>query len=435
MNFSNNLYQAFLFQIKSILKPDVVKDTLIYILGAFFLKGISFLLIPFYTSIFSPNEFGQIELINNLASIVSIILTFGLTNVVFTEYFHYANETRNQLLIEVFSIYIFLSTPLFIIIAVILSFSSLTQEINSSKATLWLSFSVAHIVFFQTIYFTILQLSKQALRLTLYRVVLGLLLVATNVILLYYLHIGIIGVFIANFFVTLVSIVYPLWLYFHVGCLRIRVNLQKQKEFLKVGIIFTGSTLSFYLMTSVDRWLILNYLGDHEVGIYSVAAKITSIFDPLIITPLLSVYTPRLFNKFSKGFFEQNLFAISMLVCFFSLVFGYVMQVGSHVFVDSKYHSGLYIISIQAMGYAFFFLAQISGAILVFTKKVTSLMINVSMGLLINILLNIFLIIKFNLVGASIAFMLSNFFWFLLTAFQADRLKKQLRNETNVSLI
>ena len=51
---------------------------LIYGFGAIVIKAIAFFTLPIYTRIFSPSEFGIIEMFSTIATILSIFMTMGL---------------------------------------------------------------------------------------------------------------------------------------------------------------------------------------------------------------------------------------------------------------------------------------------------------------------------------------------------------------------
>ena len=54
------------------------KDSIIYGLGGGLVKGFSFFLLPIYTSIFSPSDYGKIEMIVVITSFLSAILIIGM---------------------------------------------------------------------------------------------------------------------------------------------------------------------------------------------------------------------------------------------------------------------------------------------------------------------------------------------------------------------
>src|SRR5215470_2674939 len=54
------------------------KDSLIYGLGAVVAKGVGFLLLPVYTRIFPPADYGTIEMLSTIAGFLSALLAMGM---------------------------------------------------------------------------------------------------------------------------------------------------------------------------------------------------------------------------------------------------------------------------------------------------------------------------------------------------------------------
>jgi len=56
----------------------LLSDSAIYGLGAILVKSIAFFTLPIYTTIFTPQEFGIIEMFSTISGIFSILMTMGL---------------------------------------------------------------------------------------------------------------------------------------------------------------------------------------------------------------------------------------------------------------------------------------------------------------------------------------------------------------------
>ena len=54
------------------------KDSVVYGLGAVLAKGIGFLLLPVLTRIFTPAEFGAIEMLATIAALLSAVMVMGM---------------------------------------------------------------------------------------------------------------------------------------------------------------------------------------------------------------------------------------------------------------------------------------------------------------------------------------------------------------------
>ena len=54
------------------------KDSMIYGMGGIAAKGVSFLTLPIYTRIFSPAEYGSIEMLAVISSFLAALLVMGM---------------------------------------------------------------------------------------------------------------------------------------------------------------------------------------------------------------------------------------------------------------------------------------------------------------------------------------------------------------------
>ncbi|MEY3397585.1 MAG: hypothetical protein RL220_179, partial [Bacteroidota bacterium] len=79
----------------TISRSETTRNFLVYSFGALFVKGVSFFLLPLYTRLLSPEEYGLIDLLTTFSNLVDITLSLGLFQYLFMEYFHIGAEQRN----------------------------------------------------------------------------------------------------------------------------------------------------------------------------------------------------------------------------------------------------------------------------------------------------------------------------------------------------
>lgn len=412
-------------------KSNFLKNLFIYSFGALFIKGISFFLIPIYTRVLPPSEYGLLELLNTIITILGILFSFGLSQVVYIEYYHLNLEGKKNLIKEVINIYTVLGLPLFIISSLLLArFDYLILDQPISLTVTALTIVSSFLLFYQNTFFSILQIAKKALRLTTYKIAIGTFTLIFNLYLIYYLRVGFLGILWSNFLVLALSLLYPLFLYnrFFEG-LVIRINYTQTIRYIKLGFPFILTSLSYWTLSGVDRWLILYYLGDEQVGLYSVAYKFSSVYEPLLIAPVLSVYTPHIFEQFSRQNYKQKKWLLVTAVLAVFILLAVFSKLAASLFIDSSYHASLDLIPYLIGGFAFFFLAQLVSAPILFFKRSKMLVINVAIAGVVNILFNIYFLNVYGLIGAGIAFLASNFVWFCLSEIQSRYVTRKAKSE------
>lgn len=422
----------FISTLTTFLQGEFVKLFVTYSFGSIFLYGANFLLIPLYTRVLTKAEFGQIELITNLTTILGILFAFGLPQVVFIEYFHLDKKQRINLVLKAIILYCLLSIPLFCISYFIISKNSATifKSIIDSRILL-MAFGAVFFLFFQSIFISIYQITKKAKKLTFFQVGIGLLTLGFNIYLVYYLKLGIFGYYATALLVAVFS-----FIYISINAinqtkdtfpLKYKIPINQALAYLKLGSPFILSSVSLWLLSGADRWIILHYLDEAEVGIYSVAYRFASVYYPLLIIPLLNAYTPKIFEKFALGNYNQKipyLFIFSFVV--FSIL-AVLTPILAKFMIDPVYYEALPLISPLIAGYGIFFITQAIASILIYKKKIKQLSVNILIASAANILFNFIFVSRWGLNGSIFAFIIGHIVWLLFTIYQTKHTEKQLQ--------
>ena len=78
----------------------LLSDSFIYGFGSIIIKAIAFFTLPIYTRLFTPEEFGILEMFNTIAGMLSIAMTMGL-DAAQSFYFMEAKNNGNRSIIEI----------------------------------------------------------------------------------------------------------------------------------------------------------------------------------------------------------------------------------------------------------------------------------------------------------------------------------------------
>jgi len=70
------------------------KDSLIYGMGGMFAKGVSFFMLPVYTRIFSPADYGTIEMLTVISSFLAVALVMGMDSAQSMFFFKHKEEGK-----------------------------------------------------------------------------------------------------------------------------------------------------------------------------------------------------------------------------------------------------------------------------------------------------------------------------------------------------
>lgn len=407
------------------------RNFFIYSIGAFFLKGISFFLIPMYTNLLSAAEFGSYDLLRNFGSITEIVLSLGLLQLIYVEFFDKNQETKTKFISSFLSIYLVISGSLYVLVAVGMFFFSGLLFPGVKFILVIMVLITTYLNFFQVMLVTVMKLSLQAVRVTTLQVVLGCTNLALNILLVYGLKTGIDGIIISTLVITVMSCIYGMYLFSRqLKSFKISLNWSETKQYLKFSLPFIPNVLSFWVMNSANRWILLNYSGLDEVGIYSVAARLTAVFEPMLIEPFLAAYTPIILKKFKDGNYSQSFFWRTLLIPIVFCVAGFALQQLGNWVIGEEFAKSMILVIPLSIAYAFNLVAQSSALILIHKKMVNTLLACVIAGSATSILLNFALVPHYGSLGSVWGAVAGNATWAFMVTIFAILVYKKFRNNS-----
>ena len=182
----------------------------------------------------------------------------------------------------------------------------------------------------------------------------------------------------------------------------------KSRELLRYGIPFILMALVNWAMTSTDK-VMIKYFGDYsEVGIYTAALSIVSILTNLKIA-FATFWVPVALEKYEKEddktchAFFRNIFSKVQLLCIFAVVMLILFRKIIVLFLGSGYREAIIVLPCLAIMPAFDIMFEITSQGLNFKQQVRYYNISSVIVLFGNIVGNLILIPRYNILGAAIA--------------------------------
>lgn len=185
-----------------------------------------------------------------------------------------------------------------------------------------------------------------------------------------------------------------------------KFDVKVVKELLKIGLPLLPTFLIYWIYNSMDRIMITNMLGTAELGIYAIGAKISSI-SLFIYTAFAGGWQYFAFSTMKdkdQVRLNSKVFEYLGVISFISLIMLY--PIIKHIF--SLLFTGDYIFGYIVVPYLYLsplllMLFQIVGNQFLVIKKSYWSTICLSLGAIINVILNIYLINKIGIEGAAIS--------------------------------
>lgn len=259
---------------------NLIKDSAVYGGADLVIKALAFFAFPIIAAALSPSEFGLLELIITVTSLLGLIVNCGLNNAVARFYWDKDTQELERPIIVSSG---FLAQIVFGILALIiggLSLSLIVPEIKLMELPVtWIGLVSALILMvlsqwlrfllditrlhFAPWYFFILSLMSG---------VLGLGLGIIAVVLLGWGLDGLLAIQAISAFSTL-----PLGLWLVRKDLTLTISREWFMELTRFGYPFIFAGIAYWLFASMDRWMLAKMYSIEEVGIYSVAFRFASV--------------------------------------------------------------------------------------------------------------------------------------------------------------
>lgn len=193
-----------------------------------------------------------------------------------------------------------------------------------------------------------------------------------------------------------------------------RFDLGLAKELLKDSWPLILSSVAIGVYMKIDQVMIKNMLSDEQVGLYAVAVKLSEIwyFIPSIV--LASVF-PALVNSYKKNedLFNKRIGKLYFLMFWVSFLIAicttFLADSIIQILFGDAYTQSVLVLRIYIWSGVFVFIGSTSSEYLLIKNYTQILFYNTLLGAFLNIILNLFLITKFNIIGASISTVISYF--------------------------
>jgi O-antigen/teichoic acid export membrane protein len=387
----------------------LLTDSAIYGFGAILVKSLAFFTLPIYTSIFSPEEYGVIEMFATISGILSILMTMGLDSAQ-SFYFMEAKNDKARDIKEVTGAILQLRI-IFGLSAVILStlFSSFILEFAFNEL---ISVDILWMVLASTFFATLVSQSLEIFRLiykpwyyiglTFFQSIGGI------GFILFFTYIndeGISGYFKGMALGSFIALIigwfstknYRTWK---------RKDLKLWREYLKFGIPLMPAGLMVWITMASDRWFVMNMLSSYDVGIYAIGAKFALLIT-LGVETFRKAWWPIAMDMLHKEEGPQFFKTISLWYVGIGSLSAIVLTIISPYLVsfiaDDRYYESWKIVGVLCWGSLFygFYLISLMG---IFKSKKTYLNIYIhGGGAVLNIILNFVLIPVMGIIGAAIS--------------------------------
>lgn len=409
-------------------KKRVLENSFLYTFSSIIMRATSFLLLPLYTNFLTPEEYGIVNLIHTFLEMSILIVSFSLSSGIIRFYVD-LKENREELRRYIGTVinFITISSIFFSLIGLIFNQTLANIFFDNISFYPYIFIALITITFLtlHKVHGDIMQAKQQGRKLTIVNLIVFFNLIIMNIFFIIILKLGAVGMLLAQMFVYIGYLFYMIYdlkknrLYICV------FDTKKLWEALKYSIPLMPHDLSTRIASFVSR-SILNISGTIAlVGLYSVSLRFGILIDT-IQASVNNAYRPWFFEMLAKNDLQskkQVLELTNILLLFYSIVYlviGLFSQEAIFLMTSSNFILAWTVIPILVIAYSIKSLYYFFVNILFYYKSLTKkVFISTLVGSFSDILLAIFLIPKYGMYGAALAFLIAKIIVVIIVYFMA----------------
>ena len=304
----------------------IVRHTLIYGLGTLFQKGVSFLMLPLYTRLLTPADYGILALIDMTLDVISIGAGAQLAYAIFRFYHKADTEAERRTVVSTVFLALLVSYSVIGCLTMLFAEPLSTMLFGSpDRATLIRVASGGMISQCLLIVpFAFLQVTERSTTITTILLAKLVLQLGLNILFLVGLRTGVIGILVSTLIAnTIVGIALSIWTIRHVG---ISFSADTLRPLVRYAGPMIVTQFATFFATFGDRYFLKANGGETAVGLYNLSYQFGFLLFAIGFGPFNSMWGPRRFaiakgtdivtrdRELSEGFGYANLLLLSVAV-------------------------------------------------------------------------------------------------------------------------
>jgi O-antigen/teichoic acid export membrane protein len=372
-------------------------------------KIIAFLMLPIYTNYLSPTEYGALDYIDKISSMLTFIIIFGTDSALSYYYFDAKDEGKKLKYVQNvmwFRIFIVLILTL----TLLLGGQWLSEQLLDSERYVNLFYLMAGILFLDTIIvvvLTVLRFTFHTKKVVVYTVLKMLLIAILSYLFLKFIITSPEAIFLGRIISSGIILIFLLSV--SIKYLKPKLNREILKEILKYAAPLVPASIAFWVIANSSTLILKEFSSLEEVGIYGAAMKLATVIT-LITSGVQMAWrpysmsikdndnSPILFSKIYMLLLVVGSVSILIVATFMP----YIIKI-----LNQDYYEAYKFVALIAVSTFLNFFYLIISVGLFFKKQTAYISIAFGVVAVVNFILNMILIPLVSIWGAVIAYLLS----------------------------
>ncbi len=400
----------------------LARHSVVYGLGGLVSRILAVLLLPLYTHYLTKADYGAIETLIALTTVLVIVLRAGISSAFFRFYFDATNDAERVTVVRT-SFWFTITTATAGLVAGLALAGPIAHALNgmtpglvrAAFVGLWAQMNYEQLT-------SLFRVEERSVQFALASLANVLVTIAATVLLVVVWHRGAVGVLVGNFVGTLV--VYAVLLGYRRYQLGLEFNRGLFREMNRFGMPLVPSGLALWAINFVDRLFLNTIAGAGETGLYSIGVRISSVI-VFLFTAFRTAWPAFAYSieddREARRTYGFVLTYLLFACCWLSVTLGLLAPWIVRVLTTHQFYGGARVVAIlcfSATAYAGYTVMAIGiGRV----RKTRFNWIVTGVAAALNIGLNVILIPPYGMIGAAIATVAAYTLMFLLMTWNAQR--------------
>jgi O-antigen/teichoic acid export membrane protein len=390
-------------------------ESLVYGLSGIISSFISIFLIPLYTSVFDPVDYGVISLLLTTFTLLSLFIIFSMDNSAVVWFWDKPEQEERKKTFTSWIIFIICLGVGFCLLLTLLSEPLSRLYFGTSRYYLLFILVGINLLFagFQkaaNVWFRMLQKPFHAM---IYSIVLLIMTVGCNVLFVLYWKVGIKGIFYSQAISSLLGFI-MLFILLGKWIKLSSFSKNRLKEMVRFSFPLVPATLMMWLMNAASVFFIKYFVKDNaEIGLFQIGLSVANLLG--LATWSFFQAWPAFALSVAKKENARQIYSITMeLFCVAGFFIAFSLFLTSKdillIFTNEKYLGAKDVIGLLGVNIILQGIPNILAIANFITKNNNSYAIATIIGSIVSILGFIVLIPRFGKEGAAVAMVLGNLF-------------------------
>lgn len=383
----------------------LLKNTVIFSIGNFGTKIISFFLVPLYTNILTTREYGTVDLIYTIGMVLVPLLTLNIGESIM-RFALDKDADCDKIMSTGITILIFGA----IIGLLIFPIANLFENVSNYSIYIYLyTLTLA----FSQIFLCYLRGKEFLLKYSIGNIIQSLTIAIFNIIFLIGMKKGIEGYLMAYILANVCTGLYGFWAgKVNLVIKKYSIDIELSKNMIKYSVVLIPNSFMWWIMNSSDRMMVSAMISVTANGVYAVAYKIPTLLSTIttIFNQAWSYSAIREDESEDKEEYNNrvydNLVTIVIVVATGLLM---IMKPFLSVYVGKEYYAAWHYVPYLIVGFVFMTLGSFIATSYTVHKDSMGFLISGTVGAIINLILNFILIPMMGVSGAAFATCISYF--------------------------